>query len=210
MFFKKSISISTRDDIVIVELNPTQEYRPEIIMEVCTRAISFWTYQTSQEIKYREMTQKSQEDKISLLEKQLQRVTREFNAELGLRDAMNSLQRDLEQEKRKSIDLSEQLDEKSRQLSKLQTLYEQQKRRPIFSDNRKLSSSGQEKAGFMVGAVDHLDQPYPLLNIDHLSSVVNEAAAAPNPCPVYTNAPQSAQAVIPGLIPKYFKNMIMI
>ncbi|ORZ09740.1 hypothetical protein BCR41DRAFT_309349, partial [Lobosporangium transversale] len=84
-------SLTQPDDIVIVELNPTQEYRssilsglrPEIIMEVCTRAISFWTYQTSQEIKYREMTQKSQEDKISLLEKQLQRVTREFNAELG-------------------------------------------------------------------------------------------------------------------------------
>lgn len=45
-----------------------------------------------------------------------------------------ALQRDIEQEKRKAADLSEQLDEKTRQLSKLQTVYERQRRRPLFMD----------------------------------------------------------------------------
>ncbi|KAK3827445.1 MAG: hypothetical protein J3Q66DRAFT_272378, partial [Benniella sp.] len=71
-------SLTQQDDIVFVELNPSQEYRssilsglrPEIIMEICTRAISFWTYQTSQEARYQEMSHKSLEDKMSLHEKQ--------------------------------------------------------------------------------------------------------------------------------------------
>ncbi|KAG0293650.1 cyclin B1 interacting protein 1, E3 ubiquitin protein ligase [Dissophora globulifera] len=125
-----------RYDIVVVELSPSQEYRssilsglkPEIIMEICTRAISFWTYQISQEAKYQELTQRGLEDKVELYEKQQQRMTREVNVEL------NVLQGDLEQEKRKTADLSEQLDQMSRQLSRLQTLYERQKRRPLFYD----------------------------------------------------------------------------
>ncbi|KAF9349202.1 cyclin B1 interacting protein 1, E3 ubiquitin protein ligase [Mortierella sp. AD094] len=102
--------------------------KPEIIMEICTRAISFWTYQTSQEARYQEMAIKAREDKVNLLERQLQRLTKEFDIEI------DALQKDVEQEKRKSADLGEQLDEKFRQLSKLQTLYEREKRRPLFSD----------------------------------------------------------------------------
>lgn len=52
-------------------------------MEICTRAISFWTYQTSQEAKYQEMAQKTLEDKLGQLERQLQRMTREVNVELN-------------------------------------------------------------------------------------------------------------------------------
>lgn len=52
-------------------------------MEICTRAISFWTYQTSQEAKYQEMSQKTLEDKLGHLERQLQRMTREVNVELN-------------------------------------------------------------------------------------------------------------------------------
>jgi len=51
-------------------------------MEICTRAISFWTYQTSQEARYQEMSHKSLEDKMSLHEKQQHRMTREANVEL--------------------------------------------------------------------------------------------------------------------------------
>ncbi|KAF9967727.1 hypothetical protein BGZ70_008475 [Mortierella alpina] len=132
-----------QDDIVFVELNPSQEYRssilsglsPEVIMEICTRAISFWTYQTTQEAKYQEMAQRTLEDKLSLVEKQLQRMTREVNVELsGFRDTVSGLQEELEQERRKSADLSGQLEEKMRQLSKVQAQYDRQKRRPLFTD----------------------------------------------------------------------------
>ncbi|KAK3834963.1 MAG: hypothetical protein J3R72DRAFT_424454 [Linnemannia gamsii] len=134
-------SLTQQDDIVFVDLKPSQEYRssilsglhPEIIMEICTRAISFWTYQTSQEAKYQEMAQKTLEDKVGQLERQLQRMTREVNVELnGFRDTVSVLQKDVEQEKRKCADLTDLLDEKSRQLSRLQTMYDRQKRRPLF------------------------------------------------------------------------------
>ncbi|KAF9937940.1 hypothetical protein BGZ67_000712 [Mortierella alpina] len=136
-------SLTKQDDIVFVELNPSQEYRssilsglsPEVIMEICTRAISFWTYQTSQEAKFQEMAQRTLEDKLSLVEKQLQRLTREVNVELnGFRDTVSGLQEELEQERRKSADLSGQLEEKMRQLSKVQAQYDRQKRRPLFTD----------------------------------------------------------------------------
>ncbi|KAF9182147.1 hypothetical protein BGZ51_004896 [Haplosporangium sp. Z 767] len=68
--------------------------RPEVIMEICTRAISFWTYQTSQEAKYQEMTRKSLEDKLSLVEKQLQRMTRDVNIELSGMHAVVMKRRD--------------------------------------------------------------------------------------------------------------------
>ncbi|KAF9941727.1 cyclin B1 interacting protein 1, E3 ubiquitin protein ligase [Modicella reniformis] len=120
-------------------------------MEICTRAISFWTYQTSQEAKYQEMTQKALEDKLSLYGKQQHRMTREVNVELtSLRDTVSGivhdhflldvpkdvdgLQKDIEQEKRKVADMSEQLEEKTRQLSKLRTMYERQKRRPLYTE----------------------------------------------------------------------------
>ncbi|KAF9924334.1 hypothetical protein FBU30_005672 [Linnemannia zychae] len=136
-------SLTHQDDIVFVDLNPSQEYRssvlsglrPEIVMEICTRAISFWTYQTSQEAIYQETMQKTLEGKIGQLEGQNQRMTREVNVELnGFRETVNNLQKDIEQEKRKSADLMDQLDERSRQLSKLQTIYYQQRRRPLFQD----------------------------------------------------------------------------
>lgn len=52
------------------------------------------------------------------------------------------MQKDIEQEKRKAADLTDQLDEKSRQLSKLQTMYDRQKRRPLFPDAASQQGSG--------------------------------------------------------------------
>lgn len=45
----------------------------------------------------------------------------------------SALQRDLEQEKRKAVELNEQVEEKTRQLSRLQTTFDRIKRRPLFS-----------------------------------------------------------------------------
>lgn len=53
-----------------------------------------------------------------------------------------ALQKDIEQEKRKAADLTDQLDEKSRQLSKLQTMYDRQKRRPLFPDAASQQGNG--------------------------------------------------------------------
>ncbi|GFQ87906.1 e3 ubiquitin-protein ligase CCNB1IP1 [Trichonephila clavata] len=49
-------ALSGKYDIVKVDLNPNEQYksmvlagqRPEVIFEICSRAISFWTYQVTE------------------------------------------------------------------------------------------------------------------------------------------------------------------
>ncbi|KAG0044372.1 hypothetical protein BGZ83_010407 [Gryganskiella cystojenkinii] len=144
-------TLTQPDDIVFVDLNPSQEYRssilsglrPEIVMDICTRAISFWTYQTAQEARFQELAQRNLEDNHCAVERQLQKMTREVNLELA------ALQKDLEQEKRKAAHLNEQLDEKSRQLTKVQTLYDRQKRRPLFPALEQQSQQQQQQQPFL-------------------------------------------------------------
>ncbi|CAG8800439.1 28471_t:CDS:2, partial [Dentiscutata erythropus] len=99
--------------------------RPDIIVEICSRALSFWTYQTTQEACFQEMMYKSLEDKYTQLEKQVQSLMREAQSEV------TTLQKDMELEKRKTHDLAEQLQEKGRQFSKLQLMYDKLKRRSL-------------------------------------------------------------------------------
>ncbi|CAG8487426.1 7135_t:CDS:2, partial [Dentiscutata heterogama] len=121
------------DDIVFADLNPSEDYkssvlsglRPDIIMEICSRALSFWTYQTTQEACFQEMMYKSLEDKYTQLEKQVQGLMRDAQSEV------TTLQKDMELEKRKTHDLAEQLQEKGRQFSKLQLMYDKLKRRSL-------------------------------------------------------------------------------
>ncbi|CAG8647992.1 6626_t:CDS:2 [Cetraspora pellucida] len=121
------------DDIVFADLNPSEDYkssvlsglRPDIIMEICSRALSFWTYQTTQEACFQEMMYKSLEDKYTQLEKQVQSLMRDAQSEV------TTLQKDMELEKRKTHDLAEQLQEKGRQFSKLQLMYDKLKRRSL-------------------------------------------------------------------------------
>ncbi|RUP47413.1 hypothetical protein BC936DRAFT_145762, partial [Jimgerdemannia flammicorona] len=101
-------------------------------MEICTRAISFYSYQVSQEICFQTMLYKNLEDKYSGLEKQLQGIVRDANAEItSLRERVTALQKDQELEKRKAHDLHDQLLEKTRQFQKLQTMYEKLKRKTL-------------------------------------------------------------------------------
>ncbi|CAG8563899.1 3234_t:CDS:2, partial [Cetraspora pellucida] len=94
-------------------------------MEICSRALSFWTYQTTQEACFQEMMYKSLEDKYTQLEKQVQGLMRDAQSEV------TTLQKDMELEKRKTHDLAEQLQEKGRQFSKLQLMYDKLKRRSL-------------------------------------------------------------------------------
>jgi len=51
-------SLSKPDDVVIAVLNPSDDYKtsvlsglsPSIIIEICTRGLTFWTYQVTQEM----------------------------------------------------------------------------------------------------------------------------------------------------------------
>ncbi|CAJ0826514.1 5759_t:CDS:2 [Entrophospora sp. SA101] len=126
-------SLTENDDIVFTDLNPNEDYkasvlsglRPDIIVEICSRSLSFWTYQTTQEAYFQKMLYKNLQEKCSQLEKQMQSVIRDAQEEIA------SIQKDLELEKHKNHDFAEQLQEKTRQFSKLQIMYDKLKRRSL-------------------------------------------------------------------------------
>ncbi|RGB23759.1 hypothetical protein C1646_609127, partial [Rhizophagus diaphanus] len=72
-------SLTENDDIVFTDLNPSEDYkssvlsglRPDLVVEICSRALSFWTYQTTQEACFQEMLYKNLEEKYTQLEKQV-------------------------------------------------------------------------------------------------------------------------------------------
>ncbi|RKP05952.1 hypothetical protein THASP1DRAFT_32223 [Thamnocephalis sphaerospora] len=84
-------SLTSKSDIVLAELNPPEDYkssvlaglRPDIIADVCQRALSFWTYQVAQELAYQEAVQKMQESQRNRMEEQASVAITQANSELG-------------------------------------------------------------------------------------------------------------------------------
>ncbi|KAI9006116.1 hypothetical protein BC832DRAFT_620961 [Gaertneriomyces semiglobifer] len=135
-------SLTESDAIVFTELNPSEDYkssvlaglRPEVIIEIASRGLSFWVYQTTQEAYFQEMIYKSLGDKYAQLERQIQNIVREANTEIqGLRDKLIALQKEQELEQHRNHELGEQYAEKSRQFQKLQAMYDKLKRRALVA-----------------------------------------------------------------------------
>ncbi|THV05462.1 hypothetical protein K435DRAFT_647354 [Dendrothele bispora CBS 962.96] len=130
-------SLTEPDDIVVCEnqktdgvcsLHPSNDYKtsvlsglsPSIILEICSRAISFWQYQIHQENSFQQAVLRNLNDKNSQLQKQLDNVIREANSEITLLGNKNSeLERDLEVERRKVRDLQEATREREKEYQKL-------------------------------------------------------------------------------------------
>lgn len=74
----------------MTDLNPSDDYkssvlaglRPEIIIEIANRALSFWVYQTTQESCFQEMIYKNLNEKYQETEKQMQIIVGEANQEI--------------------------------------------------------------------------------------------------------------------------------
>ncbi|XP_071040352.1 E3 ubiquitin-protein ligase CCNB1IP1-like isoform X2 [Parasteatoda tepidariorum] len=83
-------TLSGKYDIVKVDLNPTEQYksmvlagqRPEIIFEICSRAISFWTYQVHQEIMFQEYISAKVKERSHQLEKHYDNIFQKTRNEL--------------------------------------------------------------------------------------------------------------------------------
>ncbi|TPX58974.1 hypothetical protein PhCBS80983_g02812 [Powellomyces hirtus] len=160
-------SLTERDDIVFTELNPSEDYkssvlaglRPEVIIEIAGRGLSFWVYQTTQEACFQEMIYKNLSEKYSQLERQVQSIIREANQEIqGKSKSITALQKAQEAEKLRNHELAEQYAEKGRQFQKLQLMYDKLKRRSISQQtptevgNLEVASSMGPIQGFALGA----------------------------------------------------------
>jgi len=137
-------SLTEPDDVVVCSLNPTNDYKtsvlsglsPSLILEICSRALSFWQYQIHQENSYQHSVLKYANEKNAQLQKQLDNVIREANGELNLlNNKIHALERDVELEKRKNRDLQEASRERDKEYQKLKAQYDRMKRKALLGTN---------------------------------------------------------------------------
>ncbi|KAF8484487.1 hypothetical protein DFH94DRAFT_623520 [Russula ochroleuca] len=116
------------DDVVVSSLHPSNDYKtsvlsglnPATILEICSRAISFWQYQIHQENSFQHAVVRSINDKNAQLQKQLENLVREADSEISLLSSkLSDFERDLDLERRKNRDLQETSRERDKEYQKL-------------------------------------------------------------------------------------------
>ncbi|KAI0306920.1 hypothetical protein B0F90DRAFT_1622392 [Multifurca ochricompacta] len=123
-------SLTEPDDVVVSSLHPSNDYKtsvlsglnPATILEISSRAISFWQYQIHQENSFQHAVVRNVNDKNAQLQKQLENLVREeISSELQRRpnNLHTDLERDLDLERRKSRDLQETSRERDKEYQKL-------------------------------------------------------------------------------------------
>ncbi|KAG2370063.1 hypothetical protein BDR07DRAFT_1347227 [Suillus spraguei] len=112
----------------VCSLHPTNDYKtsvlsglsPSLIMEICSRALSFWQYQVHQENSFQQAVIRNLNDKQAQLQKQLDNVIREANGEINLlSNKVAELERDMELERRKVHELQDSSREREKEYQKL-------------------------------------------------------------------------------------------
>ncbi|XP_040276212.1 E3 ubiquitin-protein ligase CCNB1IP1 [Bufo bufo] len=177
-----SSTLSSKLDIVRTELNPAEEHkammlaglRPETVLDICSRALAFWTYQVYQERLYQEYNYSQAEGHLKHVEKLYAHEVQSKESELvAMKGEVNSLKKILEEYKRKYSELSEKLMERNRQYNKLQGMYDGLRLRNVAVTNRE-ASTRRERAhqdqsgpfGFTTGNMFHTEKTPPLRSSD--------------------------------------------
>ncbi|PBK69801.1 hypothetical protein ARMSODRAFT_147300 [Armillaria solidipes] len=145
-------TLTEPDDVVVCSLHPSNDYKtsvlsglmPSIILEICSRAISFWQYQIYQESSFQQAVVRNLTDKNTQIQKQLDSVVREANSEISLlNNKIAELERDVELERRKVRELQEASRDRDREYQKLKAQHDKMKRKVLLAPNL----SGQQPSG---------------------------------------------------------------
>ncbi|GAA5856262.1 hypothetical protein JCM8547_000842 [Rhodosporidiobolus lusitaniae] len=135
-------SLTDMDDIMQTALNPHDSYKtsilsglpPTIVLDIASRALNFYTYQVQQEAAFQALITKNAQERISILEAQLNTVTREANAEIALlKDRVGSAEKDLDLERRRVRELQETHKANAKAYSKLKAQYDKTKQRALLN-----------------------------------------------------------------------------
>ncbi|XP_029943839.1 E3 ubiquitin-protein ligase CCNB1IP1 [Salarias fasciatus] len=131
-------ALSGKLDIARKELSPSEGYkamvlaglRPDIILDISSRAMAFWSYQVQQEHMYQEYNLSRAEAQVKQMEKMLTQQNQSRELEMSaMRGEIVSLKKVMEEYKKKYSEVSERLMERNRQCQKLQGLYDSLKLR---------------------------------------------------------------------------------
>ena len=132
--------VNGKYNIVRADLQPCEEYksmalagqRPEVVMEICSRAIALWMYQASQEQLYHEHSARQAKEKACDLEQYYEKQVVDTKTELNvIQMQLNGLRKDNEDLKKKMNILSDKLLERTRHCHKLQSQNDSLKRHAI-------------------------------------------------------------------------------
>ncbi|CAH1800271.1 unnamed protein product, partial [Owenia fusiformis] len=158
-------SLSGKLDIIRIDLQPSEQYKsmvlsglkPETIMEICTRSMAFWTYQSHQERAYQEYVAKKSKDRISQLEQCYETLANKSSAEIqALKLQISSNRKELDSTKTQYQTASEKFLEKSRQYQKLQALYDALRRKSInpshFENQMDMSYNDERSFNTSIGS----------------------------------------------------------
>ena len=82
--------LPSHDDVVLADLNPSEEYRatvlaglsPMAIMECASKALAFWSYQATQEIIYQDQLARSLTEKYTSLNQQMDQLINGANTQI--------------------------------------------------------------------------------------------------------------------------------
>ncbi|EXM27420.1 hypothetical protein RAB80_013452 [Fusarium oxysporum f. sp. vasinfectum] len=141
--------LTNPDDAVITNLNPSEDYKtsvlsglsPNVIMECAGRALSFWAYQTTQDIYYQQYLYKTLTDKYSNLSVRFEKTVNEANSEIeGLHHKLSSLAAEQDALRRKNGEISRAYKDKSRKVLQLQELYDKVKRKAELGQIQRAAS----------------------------------------------------------------------
>ncbi|RKL34995.1 hypothetical protein BFJ72_g8994 [Fusarium proliferatum] len=141
--------LTNPDDAVITNLNPSEDYKtsvlsglsPNVIMECAGRALSFWAYQTTQDIYYQQYLYKTLTDKYSNLSVRLEKTVNDANSEIeGLHHKLSSLAAEQDALRRKNDEISRAYKDKSRKVLQLQELYDKVKRKAELGQIQRAAS----------------------------------------------------------------------
>ncbi|PVV02032.1 hypothetical protein BB560_003523 [Smittium megazygosporum] len=142
--------VAEKESIISVSLDLSESQKsmilagqgPDTIMEVSSRALAFWVYQVSQELAFRDIIEKRATNKINKIEIKASSIIKDWQSKNNLtKNELISAKHDLEQEKKKVHNLSNQLQEKMRYIRKLQNTGDVERQRSILSNVRNSAST---------------------------------------------------------------------
>ncbi|CAH0405537.1 unnamed protein product [Chilo suppressalis] len=138
-------------DVIQADLKPTETFKsivlaglkPDTIMDVAMRAMSFWSYQVEQETLYQESMAKHAREKLQCLDEVNSLNLQKLKAELeNCKRKIVSLQTEYNKKRKQAEELTASLEEKSRKIQKLTYQLETQKRKHIRGN---FAGNNQEK-----------------------------------------------------------------
>ncbi|KAM5481500.1 putative RING-type E3 ubiquitin transferase [Microsporum audouinii] len=130
------------DDVASTLLTPTEDYKtsvlsgldPTTIIECAGRALSFWAYQTTQEIFYQDHLSKTLRDKCSTMGKQMDQMAHDANSAIEtLQRRISDLEIGQEQLQKKNQELVGVYRDKCKKHAQMTNLYNLLKNRAIRS-----------------------------------------------------------------------------